>query len=179
MTILNQKEIDLFEPFYLELCKIAHNRLKKERYGHTLNTQGLVHEAYLKISQLQQLEFKDHHHFLAIASMMMRQILLNYARNRNAQKRRGNAEHIRFSEDLEDIMGVPLHQYECLDEALTRLQNLDERAYQVVVFHFFMGLKFEEIAEELTITIRTAFRDWKMARVFLQGALKTCQDKKV
>jgi len=171
---LPELESVAYKELYLEMCHIAHLRMKKEREGHTLNTHGLVHEAFERLTMLNQTVFKDKAHYLAIAGIMIRQILLNYSRQKKRKKRGGGVQHVRFHEEMEGAPEITMDKYECLDEALCLLEAFNQRAYNVVIHHYFHGLTFDEIAKLFNLNIRTVFRDWKFARKWLQEQIKAC-----
>lgn len=165
----------LWEAVYDELRRIAHQRLRSERSGHTLNTTDLVHEAYLKLIDQSQTEWEDRVHFLAMASRIMRNILIDYARRRNAQKRGGGAPHV----DIDRVMvsaDASADMFLALDEALQRLTKLDERLGRVVEYRFFGGMTEEEIGHALGISKRTVRRDWRKAKAWLARVLDDDRD---
>lgn len=156
---------------YDELRGIAQRHLHRERAGHTLNTTALVHEAYLKLADQTQLTWQNRLHFFAIASRVMRNVLIDYARLHGAQKRGGgqsatvlDGKEIAVKERAEEIIA--------LDAALDRLATFDERLSQVVQYRFFGGLTLEEIAELLSLSMITVHRDWKKAKAWLYHELR-------
>lgn len=161
----------LFPLVYEELRRIAHRQLGRERPDHTLGTTALVHEAYLRLVDQTRAQLTDRAHFFAIAARVMRRILVDYARQHQALKRGGAVTHISLSE-------APVTAAEraetlvALDEALTRLAEVDERLPQVIECRFFGGLTEEETAEALGITARTVRRDWIKAKGWLARALR-------
>jgi RNA polymerase sigma factor (TIGR02999 family) len=165
------ESIDRLVPLlYRELRVIAHRRLAAGARGGTLSTTALVHEAYLKLVDHSQAGWRDRAHFLALASLAMRHVLVDRAKARGALKRSG--AHRRISLDEEEI-GVD-EQPEAildLDEAMNRLAELEPRLARVIECRFFGGLTEEEIAAALGITVRTVQRDWTKARMLLQRAL--------
>ncbi len=160
----------LLAAVYDELRQVAQRQMRKEREGHTLNTTGLVHEAYLKLVDQTQVDWRDRAHFFGIASRAMRQILVDHARRRGAQKR-GGAWRQTTLEPGELPAEMPAAEVLALDDALDRLDKLDERLRQVVEYRFFGGMTEEEIAEALGITARTVQRDWAKARAWLYKEL--------
>jgi RNA polymerase sigma factor (TIGR02999 family) len=158
---------------YDELRRIAHQHLRGERAGHTLNTTALVHEAYLKLIDIQRVDWRSSTHFFATASRAMRRILIDYARTRRREKRGGdNAVHV----PLDEAADIPMDQAEdliALDEALTRLEALDERQCRVVECRFFTGLTIEETAEALGVSPATVKLDWAMSRAWLNRELRS------
>lgn len=157
----------IFPLVYNELHALAHRKMRKERNGHTLNTTALVHEAYLKLVDYPPGNNWDgRNHFFGIAARAMRQILVNYARSRNAQKRSGNKNIQPFQEEIyltEEKAGELVH----LEEALTELEKLNERLGKVVECRYFAGYNIEETAEILGISSATVKRDWTSARAWL------------
>ena len=160
----------LFPLIYAELHDRAHRQLARRRPGDTLSTTALVHEAYLKLTDSAHQTYQDRTHFFAVASRAMRQILLDYARRMSAAKRGGLAVSLD-----PDQLGDPGRAEEliALDEALTRLEALDERLARNVEMRFFGGLSVEETAEALGMSPRTVKRDWRKARAFLFEAIRS------
>ena len=156
---------------YGELREIARRQLRRERKDHTLNATALVHEAYLKLVDQRNVDWKNRAHFFGIAAQAMRRILINYAERRLAGKRGGGAELVEFQDEL--VAGTSKAE-ELLDlnEALVRLEKLSERQAKGVVFRFFGGMTQEEIAEVLGVSVQTVRLDWRMARAWLSGELK-------
>ena len=156
---------------YDELHRLAHHYLRRERPDHTLSTTALVHEAYINLVDHSQVEWQSRAHFMAIAAQTMRRVLIGYARSRGAQKRGGGWQRL----DLTGAAMLAPEQSEAviaLDEALTRLETLDERLVRVVEFRFFGGLTHEEAAEVLGVSPRTVKRDWQGARAWLYRELE-------
>jgi len=156
----------LFPLVYDELRRIAHIHLVGERPDHTLSTTALVHEAYLKLVDQTRAGWEDRAHFCAIASRAMRRILIDYARQRNRLKRGGPAKPVSLDETdiaVEESVTALL----AIDDALTRLADMDERSAQVVEYRFFGGLLEEEIAEVMKVSVRTVRREWRKARAWL------------
>lgn len=160
----------LLEAVYPELRKIAGARLRQERAGETLNPTALVHEAYLKLVRYQEIDWKGRAHFFGAASQTMRRILVDHARSKSADKRRG--EHI----GLTDAGGVSdetsMEQLLEIDDALRRLEEERPRWVRVVECRFFAGLNIEETAAALDISHGTVSNDWRMARAWLQRELE-------
>ena len=155
---------------YDEMHKMARGRLQGERPDHTYSATALVHEAYLKLVDFNRIDWQNRSHFFAIASRVMRNILVNYAVKRKAEKRGGGRQkitlgvsHASRETDLDEIISV--------DQALEKLEKLDERQAKVVECRFFGGLTIEETAETLGISEPTVSRDWKMARAWLNREL--------
>lgn len=160
----------LFPLVYAELHDRAHRQLARRRPGDTLSTTALVHEVYLKLTDSAHQSYQDRVHFFAVASRAMRQILVDYARRMTAAKRGGG---LAVSLDP-DQLGNPGRAEEllALDEALARLEGLDERLARNVEMRFFGGLSVEETAEALGVSPRTVKRDWRKARAFLFAAIR-------
>ena len=156
---------------YQELRAIAHRRLAARGQGGTLSTTGLVHEAYLKLVDQSRAGWQDCAHFLALASLAMRHVLVDRARARSTVKRGGVRRQITLDDEalaVEDQPEVLLQ----LNEALDRLATMDPRLAQVVECRFFGGLTEQETAEALGLTTRTVQRDWVKARVLLRRVLE-------
>jgi RNA polymerase sigma factor (TIGR02999 family) len=156
----------LIDVVYEDLRDIAHRHLREERTGHTLNTTALVHEAYLHLAERTAPEWRGRPQFFALISKVMRHVLIDYARQRNADKRGGGSIHVPLGEAMatEEAGFVELL---AVDQALTRLAERDERLARVVECRFFGGLSDVEIAETLGVSERTVSRDWKRARAYL------------
>jgi RNA polymerase sigma factor (TIGR02999 family) len=150
---------------YKELRALAHYHLQSERPDHTLQSTALVHEAYLRLLGGQPIELQNRAHFVAVASRLMRQILVDYARSRRADKRDGGCKI-----DFEDMAALPITgdaELLALDDALEALTRLDERQGKIVEMKFFGGLSAPEISQVLGISRATVDRDWATARVWL------------
>jgi RNA polymerase sigma factor (TIGR02999 family) len=160
----------LFPLVYEELRVMAHRRLRGEPEGHTLATTALVNEAYLRLVDVTRVEWKDRAHFLAMASRMMRRVLIDYARMRAAE-RRGAGVHALPLEEALVVSDNDAESLVALDDALERLTALNPRLTQVVECRFFGGLSEDETAEALGVTTRTVQRDWVKARGWLAEAL--------
>lgn len=155
---------------YDELRRIAHRQLRAERTDHTLSTTALVHEVYVKLVDQTHVQWADRAHFFAIASRAMRRILVDYARKRGTAKRGAGVQPVALEDAVsmtEERAGTLL----AVDEALTRLAELDERLGRVVECRFFGGLTEEETAAALRVTARTVRRDWVKAKGWLYQEL--------
>jgi RNA polymerase sigma factor (TIGR02999 family) len=154
---------------YGELKRIAHRHLARERAGHTLQTTALVHEAYLRLVDQNRVEWKDRGHFFAVASTLMRRVLVDYARARLAAKR----VHDPLTLTTAAAAGSVDAAFEVLDldRALTRLTADYPRPARVVELRYFGGLELREIAGVLGVTDRTIKRDWAFARAWLAREL--------
>lgn len=155
---------------YDDLRAIAHGRLAFERPDHTLNTTSVVHEAYLGLVDQATATWRDRAHFFAVSSKVIRNVLIDYARERKALKRGGGAIHLPLSEELSGEQPRTVELL-ALDEALTRLGEKDRRLERVVECRFFGGMSIEETAETLGVSRRTAQREWRRARAYLYNAL--------
>jgi RNA polymerase sigma factor (TIGR02999 family) len=164
-------ELDRLVPIvYDELRRIAHRQLRGERSDHTLDTTGLVHEAYLKLSRLDRIEWGDRAHFLAVAAGAMRRILVDYAVARRAGKRGGRRQRVA----LDDVLILADERAEellALDEALQRLAAESERAARIVEWRYFAGMSIEETAAVLDLSPATVKREWVLARAWLNREL--------
>lgn len=159
-------------PFvYHELKLKAKFLMSRERSDHTLQPTALVHEAFLKLTELNEIRWNDRKHFFKFVSQIMRQILVDYARTHAADKR-GNKQ-IHFSiDDLQIPSEERAAEVLRLDEALERLAQLDEKQAKVVEMRYFCGMKASEIAEALEISERSVGREWQEARLWLYRELK-------
>ncbi len=155
---------------YKDLQERARRYLQQERAAHTLNTTALVHEAYLKLIGQQHVSWKNRAHFFGVASLVMRRILINYAKQRKAEKRGGGVQPETFLEDFV-LHNARSEELLALDEALDRLAVLSERQSKIVEMRYFGGLTHEEIAEVLNISVPTVQRDWRVARAWLNREL--------
>lgn len=161
----------LFPLIYDELRQIARRHLRGERFDHTLNTTALVHESYLSLARHSGVSFQDRSHFLALASTVMRHILIDYARRHRAQKRGGDRIRVTLREEdlpFEDRTTELL----ALDEALDALSQRSPRLGQVVECRVFGGLTVRETADALSVSPRTVERDWTRAKAYLYRALE-------
>ena len=164
----DQDALDRLVPLvYEDLHRLAHRQLAREGGGHTLQTTGLVHEAYLKLAGGSGLGAANRAHFLAIAARAMRQVLVDYARRRKADKRGGGVVCVTLN-DGEQGMDVSSDDLVALDEVL---EQLEPRQRQVVELRFFGGLEEKDISEALGVSERTVRRDWVKARAWLYRAL--------
>ena len=157
---------------YQELRMMARRQLAARGRGGTLQTTALVHEAYLKLVDQSRADWQDRAHFLAVASIAMRHVLVDRAKARLALKRGGDLRRITFDEQEIAIDDQPDALVQ-LDEALERLGEVEPRLVRVVECRFFGGLTEHEIAEALGLTVRTVQRDWVKARMMLRRALES------
>jgi RNA polymerase sigma factor (TIGR02999 family) len=159
-------ESQLLPLVYRELRRLALACLNRERRDHTLEPTALVHEAFLRLTGGEQPAWQNRAHFLAVASRLMRQILVDYARRHQARKRGGSRERVPLREDLA-FSQEKSDELLALDQVLARLAQQDERQSRIVEMKFFGGLSIEEIAEVLEVSPRTVKREWTMARAWL------------
>ena len=154
-----------------ELRRLARRHMAGERPGHTLQATALVNEAYLRLIEVTQVRWQNRAHFFAMASRVMRRILVDAARARGYQKRGGGAESVSLDEALL-VSGEPRQDLIALDDALNALAAFDLRKSQVVEMRFFGGLSVEETAEALHVSADTVMRDWRLAKVWLVRELR-------
>jgi RNA polymerase sigma factor (TIGR02999 family) len=166
-----QGALDRLMPLvYEELHRLAQTYMAHERPGHILQTTALVNEAYLRLVDTAQANWRNRAHFFAACSQVMRRILVDWARTRQALKRGGEARPLELEEAL--VVAVePGADIVALDDALTALAALDPRKGQVVEMRFFGGLSVEETAEVLKTSPETVMRDWKFAKSWLRREL--------
>ncbi|MEZ4654539.1 MAG: ECF-type sigma factor [Candidatus Eisenbacteria bacterium] len=168
----NRDALDELVPLvHAELRKIARAKLKRERVGHSLDTAGLVNEAYLRLVQAERLSWESRAHFLAIAAQVMRNILVNHVHRRNRRKRGGGVGHMPLDEAVH-APGSEDRRILDLDRALDELAILNPRHARVVECRFFGGMTIEETAAALEISTATAKRDWAVLRLWLQHQLE-------
>ena len=156
---------------YDNLRRIAHGQLRGERPDHTLNTTALVNEAYLKLVNVRQVEWRDRAHFFAVAARLMRRILIDYARARQREKRGGDAVQVPLSDAHDVPLGPAADDLLALDDALARLEAQSERQCRVVECRCFAGMTLEETAAALGISVVTVKRDWTFSRAWLNREL--------
>ncbi len=156
---------------YDELRRLAARQLRHESPGHTLQPTALVHEAWLRLVDQTQVQWQNRTHFLAVAATAMRRILVNHAKARGRLKRGGpdrNALRVPLDQ-LVDSLSERSADLAALDEALSRLAELDPQQARIVELRFFGGMTVEEIARALDLSPRTVHREWAMARAWLRG----------
>lgn len=156
----------LFPLVYDELRRQARRHLSRERQNHTLQPTALVHEAYMRMVDQTSPQIENRAHFLAFASRVMRQILVDHAREHKAEKRGGAAQRLSLA-DIELLPQQSAADMLELDEAMKKLEAFDDRKCRVVDMRFFGGLKESEIAEVLGVTEKTVRRDWQFAKLWL------------
>lgn len=167
----DREALDQLVPLmYAELRQLAHQRLRRESANRSVNTTALVHDAYLKLVDVRHARLRDRAHFLALASRLMRRLLVDQARARRAAKRGGGA----VAAELDDELYVSDSQAEALadlDEALKRLEALDLRQGQIVEQRYFGGLSLEETAEAMGVSLATVKRELRFAHAWLAAEL--------
>jgi len=162
---------ELLPLIYEELRQIARKHLRGQRVDHTLQTTALIHEAYLRLVGGAPANVHDHLHFVSLASRIMRQVLVDHARARLANKRQGGVR-VTLSE-AQDVAAQSELDVLAIDEALARLAELDEQQAHVVELRYFGGLSIEDTALALHISAATVKRDWTMARTWLRSELRS------
>jgi RNA polymerase sigma factor (TIGR02999 family) len=154
-----------------ELHAIARRCMADERTGHSLQATALVNEAYLRLIDVKDVAWHDRAHFLAVAARVMRRILVDHARARQAQKRGGHSPEVLFDEALV-VANEPRQDFVALDDALQALAAFDERKSRVIELRFFGGLSVEEAAAVLKVSPETVMRDWRLAKAWLQREMR-------
>lgn len=165
----DQAASDLIPMLYRELHVLADRAMRNERQNHTLQPTVLVDEAYLQLLKSDKVDWQNKAHFLALASNTMRRVLVDHARSAKAEKRPGGHQQV----ELNSRVQIAEQTLDVLDlnEALERLDKFDHRLASIVEMRFFAGLSFEEIAATLGISLRTAKRDWALAKAWLHTEL--------
>ena len=167
-----QEGLDELVPVaYSELRRLASSYLKSERKDHTLQTTALVHEAYLRLLSQKNVHWENKNQFLGIAAQLMRRILVDYARRRHASKRGGTAKKV-FLEEAMIASPQPPVDVVVLDEALTKLAQLDSMQARIVELRFFGGLNIDQVAEVVGVSARTVKRSWRLAKARLAHELE-------
>ena len=168
---INDRDVNLVDVLYPlvyeHLHDMAHNQLRGERRNHTFETSALVHEAYLKLVDQKEANYENRAHFLAIAAMAMRRILISYARKRHAEKRGGKEQPITFTDGMV-VREAKTAELIDLDDALERLEKLNQRQAEIVQYRFFGGLTYKEIAKVIGETEHAVRYDWRVARAWLK-----------
>ncbi len=163
----------LLDRVYADLLKIAHAELGRHQRGDTLNTRALVNEAYIKLFAGAAANYSNRQHFFATAARAMRQVVVDYARARLAERRGSGAAHV--SLDHFDAQALPIdsqaERLVAIDAALSKLAELDPRLAQVVELRFFAGMEVEELAALMEVSVPTIVRDTRTAKAFLQKEL--------
>lgn len=154
-------------PFvYNELHRLAHHYMTAEQSAQILQTTALVHEVYLRLVDVKNVDWQNRAHFYGICARLMRRILVDFARSRNYQKRGGHLPHIEL-EEAATVSAVVGSEILAVDQALKQLATVDARKSAVVELRFFGGLTVEETATALSVSVETVMRDWKLAKAWL------------
>ncbi|MEO5734355.1 MAG: ECF-type sigma factor [Rubrivivax sp.] len=161
-----------FSLLYQDLHRLARSRLRQHQTFTLLDTTSLVHESYLKLVGAGSLAVEDRHHFFAYAARVMRSVIVDFARARQAERRGGGAEHLVLDTALQGQIAAPENDTLHVHEALQTLEQADPRLAQVVEMRFFGGLTEEVIAEVLGVSARTVRRDWEKARLLLLAVME-------
>ena len=161
---------ELLPLIYNELKRIASNYLRRERSDHTLQPTALVHEAYLKMVDITQISWQNKAHFLGVAANQMRRILVDYARQHNAEKRGGEFHILTLNEEIDKAIEQSTELI-ALDDALNELAKMDEVKARIVELRYFGGLTVEETAEVLGVSAITIKRHWRITKAWLYGQL--------
>jgi RNA polymerase sigma factor (TIGR02999 family) len=162
---------EIFPLIYDELKRIAGGYLRHEREEHTLQPTALVHEAYLKLIDQTRVSWQNRAHFLGVAAQAMRRILVDHARARAAEKRFGQLDKLQLDENIDQAVELNQELVE-LDAALDSLAKIDPPLAKLVELRFFGALTFEETAEVMGVSVRTAKRHWQLARAWLHRNLQ-------
>ena len=166
----DQKALDEFAPLvFVELKRLARRHLIAEAPSHTLETGELVNEVFLRLIDWKNVQWQNRAHFFAVAAQMMRRILVDYARSRGYQKRGGGVRPVALEKAI--VSKDRCREFLALDEALSRLADIDQRKSRVVELRFFGGLSVEETAVVLGVSSVTVMRDWEFARAWLEREL--------
>lgn len=164
----DQNQVEAIYPLvYTHLQEVARGQLRHARPGHTFQTTALVHEAYLKMVDQDRANFHNRAHFMAIASIAMRRILISYARKRNAEKRGGDQIPVTFHDGMAAYQARSNELLD-LDDALNKLEQLNPRQSKIVEYRFFGGLTYKEIAKVMGDTEHSVRYDWRVARAWLK-----------
>lgn len=173
----SRDQLDALVPLvYDDLRRIAHRHLKAESAGHTLDTTELVHEAYVNLVNRKSVEWRDRAYFFALASRVMRHILVDHARRKQADKRGGGAVHVSLGKASTAVPARAHVELLALEDALDELEEKDSRLAQVVEQRVYGGMSVEQTAEVLDVSPRTVHRDWKRAKAYLQRSLAPQED---
>jgi RNA polymerase sigma factor (TIGR02999 family) len=162
-----QEALDRLIPLvYSELHRLAHRYMGRERSAHTLQSTALVHEAYERLINLKDVDWKNRAHFFAVSAQVMRRILVDYARSRRYSKRGGEWRQVPLNEAIA-VFRDHRTDIVALDDALQALAGIDPRKNRIVEMRFFGGLSIKETAEVLNVSEETVQRDWRLAKVWL------------
>ena len=153
-----------------ELRRLAGRHMRHERPGHTLQASALVNEAYLRLIEVKQVQWQNRAHFFAMASRLMRRILVDAARAKGYQKRNAGGQKVSLDEAVA-VATTPSQDFVALDDALKALEAVDPRKCKVVEMRFFGGMSVEETAAALHLSVGTIKRDWRLAKAWLAREL--------
>src|SRR3954447_8646621 len=167
----NEAALEKLMPLvYEELRRLAHQYMRRERPGHTLQTTALVNEVYFRLIDQKRMHWQNRAHFLAIAAQLMRRVLVDHARSHQYAKRGGGAHKVSLDEGA-IVAEEQAADLIALDDALLSLAAIDERKSRIVELRFFGGLSVEETAETLKTSTRTVMREWSMAKAWLYRSI--------
>ncbi len=161
----------IYSQVYNELKRLAGYKLSSERQNHTISKTELVHEVYLKMEASSELVFNDSAHFMAVASTCMRQLLIDYARMKNAQKRGYGDQNLTYLDELYSTYEESANDLLNIDEAIKKLEEIDSRLADVLTMRFFGEMKLDQIAEVMNISHSTVSRDLLKAKGLMQKLL--------
>ena len=168
---------ELFPLVYEELHRLASGYMKRERGNHTLQATALIHEAYLRLVRSEELqdgdaiEYENVDHFMATAAVIMRRILVNHAKAKNAQKRGGGKPPLQI-EEIAEVFDQRAVDIVALDEAMKELRELDETQHRLVEMRFFGGLTVKQCADLLGLSERAVYYEWSHARAWLKSTME-------
>jgi RNA polymerase sigma factor (TIGR02999 family) len=167
----DEEALDRLTPLvYDQLHHLAHQYLRRERSGHTLQTSALVNEAYLRLVEHKSVDWQSRAHFFAVSATVMRRILVDYARQRTSEKRGGAFQHITLDDNI--VTQERAAELVALDEAIETLNELHPRRSKVVELRYFGGLNNKEASAVLKVSETTVERDWRFAKAWLYRELK-------
>ena len=168
----DDQALDRLTPLvYDQLHRLAHQYIRRERHGHTLQTSALVNEAYLRLVEHKAIDWQSRAHFFAVSAVVMRRVLVDYARQRKSEKRGGGLQQITFADDLM-VTQQRAAELVALDEAIKALSELYPRHSKVVELRYFGGLNNKEASAVLQVSETTIERDWRYAKAWLYRELK-------
>ncbi len=162
----------VFDATYDQLRRLARTRLSRNGRNTFLDTTSLVHESYMRFASGGHLNIRDRQHFMSYAGHVMRSVVVDFVRERIAQRRGGNIAHVTLDSQIEGIDGPGESEILRVHEAVDQLAEYDPRLVTVVEMRYFAGMTVDEIADALGVTDRTVRRDWEKARLLLAEALK-------
>ena len=168
----NEATQELFSLLYQELRQLAHSRLRKNEPITLLDTTSLVHETFLRVAKAGRLDMAERSQFLGYAAHVMRSIVVDFVRQRRAERRGGDQGRVTLDGQVADSLASPEDEIIRVNDALDELARVDQRLVQIVEMRYFAGLTDEDIAASLGLNERTVRRDWRKARLVLALALK-------